>query len=135
MKCLRNICIRLLLGMGMIFLSQCSPYAGKSLLHFFFDGVPDADTISVASADPGIADPDSTLMASGQRAPDEAELFIHYPYGERECASCHNKSSLGSMTEPQPALCYICHEDLTGQFNYLHGPVAGGVLHRLSRSP
>ena len=30
------------------------------------------------------------------------------------------------MIEPQPGLCYICHEDLAEQYNYLHGPVTGG---------
>ncbi len=53
-------------------------------------------------------------------------LWIHYPYAERECAACHDEQSLGSMTEPQPGLCYICHEDLTANYTYLHGPVAGG---------
>jgi predicted CXXCH cytochrome family protein len=51
---------------------------------------------------------------------------LHYPFGEGECASCHNEQSLGNMIEPQPALCYLCHVDLSESYNYLHGPVAGG---------
>jgi predicted CXXCH cytochrome family protein len=51
---------------------------------------------------------------------------LHYPFGEGECKSCHNEQSLGSMLASQPGLCYLCHQDLGDQYNYLHGPVAGG---------
>ena len=30
------------------------------------------------------------------------------------------------MLEPEPALCYMCHEDLTSVYPVLHGPVGGG---------
>lgn len=53
-------------------------------------------------------------------------VWIHYPYAEKECVACHDEQSLGRMTEPEPGLCYICHEDLSGIYAYLHGPVAGG---------
>ncbi|MEA3462326.1 MAG: cytochrome c3 family protein [Bacteroidota bacterium] len=69
---------------------------------------------------------DSTLVSEDEIALLDTEGSLHYPFGEGECASCHNEHSLGSMIEPQPALCYICHEDLAEQYNYLHGPVAGG---------
>lgn len=121
-----HICLRILLGMGMILLSQCSPYAGKSVLHFFFDGVPETDSSSMALADTGILAPDSASRTAGPLAAIERTGVVHYPYGERECAFCHNERSLGSMVEPQPGLCYLCHEDLSEQYNYLHGPVAGG---------
>ncbi len=112
--------------MGMILLSQCSPRTGKSLLQIFFDGVPETDSSSLAITDPGNIAPDSGSIEAGQMAGHVAAGVVHYPYGERECASCHNERSLGSMLEPQPGLCYLCHEDLSEQYNYLHGPVAGG---------
>ncbi len=109
----------------MVLLCQCSPKASKSLLTFFFDGVPVADTMAPAS-DQVQVNPDSTLQEGEAIALNEPTMWIHDPYGERECAACHDEQSLGSMTEPQPGLCYNCHEDLSSRYVYLHGPVAGG---------
>lgn len=115
-----------LMTAGMLLLGQCSPYAGKSVLHLFFDGVPEADSTDAGNIDPEEVPADSTGYAEAVTASSVPERLIHYPYEERECAACHNEQSLGSMVEPQPGLCYICHEDLAGRYNYLHGPVAGG---------
>jgi predicted CXXCH cytochrome family protein len=111
---------------GMILCCQCSPYTGKSLLNFFFDGVPEGDSSLMVKADHDMVTgdfPDSTavLLVSYEHG-----QIIHYPYGEGECDLCHNEQALGSMLEPEPALCYTCHEDLSEQYSYLHGPVAGG---------
>jgi predicted CXXCH cytochrome family protein len=111
---------------GMVLLSQCSPHAGKSVLRFFFDGVPDTDSSFISGQEQKGLTPDSTTYALGAPASSGPVGFVHYPYGEQECASCHNELSLGNMVEPQPGLCYICHEDLSASYNYLHGPVAGG---------
>ena len=110
----------------MVLLSQCSPHAGKSVLHFFFDGVPEADSSYLSGQEQAGMTPDSGAYSPEAIASLAPDTYIHYPYGEQECASCHNELSLGSMVEPQPGLCYICHEDLSGTYNYLHGPVAGG---------
>jgi len=126
MKLPDKICLASILIVGMILFSQCSPYAGKSVLHIFFDGVPETDSTSLLSTDQGGIQADSLGYSKGILASVEPEGFIHYPYGEGECASCHNEQALGTMIEPQPGLCYICHEDLAEQYNYLHGPVAGG---------
>jgi len=110
----------------MVLFSRCSPHAGKSVLHFFFDGVPESDSVMTAvrpGADTLSGTGDNAMEAIVSQIPEE---FMHYPYQEQECASCHNELSLGSMVEPQPGLCYICHEDLALSYNYLHGPVAGG---------
>ena len=53
-------------------------------------------------------------------------MAVHYPYQEKECESCHDQNSLGQMVEPEPGLCYVCHEDYGTLFTSLHGPVAGG---------
>ncbi|RLD72470.1 MAG: hypothetical protein DRJ29_04065 [Bacteroidetes bacterium] len=111
---------------GMVLFSQCSPYAGKSVLHFFFDGVPENDSTSLANVETNGIPDDSTGNSNETLAFAEPEGKIHYPFGEGECASCHNEQALGTMVEPQPGLCYICHEDLAEQYSYLHGPVAGG---------
>ena len=117
--------------MGLLFLAamvlfgQCSKYTGKSLLTFFFDGVPEEDSLALQSQEPNVVSGDSALLASSV-LDSEPGMRVHYPYAERECGACHDPQSLGSMVEPQPGLCYMCHEDLSTQFDYLHGPVAGG---------
>ncbi len=70
--------------------------------------------------------PQDTLLLAGLVIDPEPAVRVHYPYEERECGACHDPQSLGSMVEPQPGLCYMCHEDLSTRYNYLHGPVAGG---------
>lgn len=111
---------------ALILLSQCSPYAGTSMLHFLFDGVPLADSSLANKGELGDLPTDSSLYADGGALSTLPDHYIHYPYEERECASCHDEQSLGSMVESQPGLCYMCHEDLAEQYQYLHGPVAGG---------
>ncbi len=110
---------------AVVLFGQCSKYTGKSLLTFFFDGVPEEDSLALQSQEPNVVSGDSALMASSVLE-SEPGMRVHYPYAERECGACHDPQSLGSMVEPQPGLCYMCHEDLSTQFDYLHGPVAGG---------
>lgn len=126
MKHLSKIWSAILLILGITLLSQCSPHAGKSVLHFFFDGVPEADSSNQLSRDPGSISGDTLAYTQEVLALEEPAVLLHYPYGEDECASCHDELSLGSMVEPQPGLCYSCHEDLAKTYSYLHGPVAGG---------
>lgn len=109
-----------------ILFGQCSPYAGKSLLTFFFDGVPLTDSSHLKDTELVDVIIDSTDQFTEISNPGSPMVFVHYPYGERECASCHDPNSLGTMVEPQPGLCYMCHEDFSSRYTILHGPVAGG---------
>jgi predicted CXXCH cytochrome family protein len=67
-------------------------------------------------------------LASGEAVTEEqlSSLVIHYPYEVRACDICHDPNSLGKMVEPEPGLCYICHDDYKNRYPWLHGPVAGG---------
>jgi len=114
-----------LLFTAMILFGQCSPYAGRSLLTIFFDGVP-ADSTDVVNLESVTLLSDSATQTPNVSVAEAPMVYIHYPYEERECASCHDQNSLGTMVETQPELCYMCHEDLASQYTYLHGPVAGG---------
>lgn len=105
---------------------QCSRHTGKSLLTFFFDGVPETDSTAFAIQDSIIFQGDSILMPDVLSGQDVPEMLVHYPYEVRECGSCHDPNSLGDMLEPEPGLCYMCHEDFKDSYGYLHGPVAGG---------
>ena len=105
---------------------QCSRHTGRSLLTFLFDGVPEEDSTSLTFQENLSVPDDSILQAHGLTDTSSQGMLVHYPYGERECAACHDPNSLGNMLEPQPDLCYLCHEDFSMSYNYLHGPVAGG---------
>jgi predicted CXXCH cytochrome family protein len=105
---------------------QCSRHTGNSLLTFFFDGVPEVDSTALAFQDTTSVPGDSITQALGLPNSGSPGMLVHYPYEERECAACHDPNSLGSMLEPQPDLCYMCHEDFSRSYTYLHGPVAGG---------
>jgi predicted CXXCH cytochrome family protein len=121
-----NIGMWILLALAILVLSQCSPHAGKSLLSIFFDGVPGADSTNIPGSELTEVQSDSMATPTDPSEPGPPLVFIHYPYGERECETCHDPNALGNMVEPQPGLCYMCHEDLTTSYKYLHGPVAGG---------
>jgi predicted CXXCH cytochrome family protein len=115
-----------ILLVGLVLMSQCSPHAGKSILHIFFDGVPETDSIEAEFTDTGTTLPAEDAISQELAVLPETVIYRHYPYEEQECASCHDELSLGLMVESQPGLCYSCHEDFAGSFGYLHGPVAGG---------
>lgn len=126
MICLRHIRTLFTLCVVLILLSQCSPHAGKSMLHFFFDGVPQSDS-ALMTGIPAVANGADTASSPLEKiAHTDPKVIVHSPFGEEECAMCHDERSLGNMVEPQPGLCYLCHEDLAQSYNYLHGPVAGG---------
>jgi len=126
MKNKGRISLGICAGLTLLVLSQCSPYTGKNLLNFFFDGVPESDTLLAGTMDPEDAAPDSLALSEGMPVLSGPSHTVHYPYEEGECASCHNENSLGTLVEAQPDLCYLCHEDLSASYGYLHGPVAGG---------
>ena len=122
----KHIRALLLLGFLMPLVTRCSPHAGKSMLHFFFDGVPGSDSAVMAANEPAEPVADTAAISMEALAYIDQVEIVHYPYGEEECALCHDERSLGNMVEPQPGLCYLCHEDLAQSYDYLHGPVAGG---------
>ena len=118
-------CFFILLA-AVLIINCCSPLTGKSLLTFFFDGVP--GTESTDSENENIPDQsvDTVTSSAISRAANRTAMLVHYPYQEKECGACHNQNSLGEMVEQEPGLCYLCHEDFGTLFKTIHGPVAGG---------
>jgi predicted CXXCH cytochrome family protein len=121
-----NIARALILAAGMLPFSYCSPRTGRSLLTFFFDGVPASDSTIAAAGFPGDEPMDSVPEEAPVATRDSTDRVVHDPYAAGECAYCHDPASLGSMVEPQPGLCYMCHEEMGSSYPSLHGPVAGG---------
>jgi predicted CXXCH cytochrome family protein len=92
--------------------TACSPDRRYALMNFFFDGVPDPSLVGTegwAPAGGGLAS-----MAS-----------VHPPFGEDRCLECHVDPSSVTLTRDSGTLCLKCHEGVTEQFNFMHGPVVG----------
>jgi predicted CXXCH cytochrome family protein len=100
--------------------------SNTKLLTLFFDGVPSPVQPAVVAQvkDNGAADSTATDPASSALL--KKPYYYHSPYENRECASCHDKSSMGKLLQPLPGLCYQCHDDFTTVYKVLHGPVEGG---------
>lgn len=109
-----------------ISLISCSPKPGKSVLTFFFDGVPVNDTLKPVNIAYTLNDTNSAeLFRSDLVAVNEGYL-VHNPYKEKECLSCHSENSKSELILPQPQLCYTCHEDFSKVYKKVHGPVVTG---------
>jgi predicted CXXCH cytochrome family protein len=114
------------MGMLLIILSSCSPTHSYKTLSFFFDGVPKPEIkLTIQNID-SISSVDSTTLAQNMVSAQKPLMNYHSPYQEKDCASCHDKSTMGKFTNLQPELCYQCHDDFKNKYKVLHGPVAGG---------
>ena len=107
----------------MITFTACSVHDHYHTLSFFFDGVPNPDeAIQAVTDSTGI----NSESAAGIEQAEKPVLFIHLPYREKKCASCHDQGRMGNLTEQEPGLCYQCHARLELSYKFEHGPVAGG---------
>jgi predicted CXXCH cytochrome family protein len=115
----RNISVSLMV-IVFSFLLGCS----HKVLTVFFDGVPDKnDSINLADKQTG-KKADSTLireLAANEVASKNKE---HPPYARKKCELCHDPNRNGKLLEPQPGLCYQCHDAFEAKFE--HGPVVSG---------
>lgn len=101
---------------------RCTPEKQFRVLSFFFDGVPDPnkkveDSVFVSKDSLGNAT--SSVIT-------KPESYLHKPFGENKCKSCHQSEFSNELIKPIPELCYTCHEDFGSKFQTLHGPVVSG---------
>lgn len=109
----------------LLIIASCSVQEHYSALSFFFDGVPNPEEeIQTLAKDADESKTGDLSAASAQIL--EPAVFIHQPYREKQCASCHNQGRMGSLKDSQPGLCYQCHTRHQSTHNFEHGPVAGG---------
>lgn len=109
-----------------VYFSGCSSAKHYKVLSFFFDGVPNPAEVAAIHKLDSISRKDSASLANALKVENLPKGSIHPPYQEKDCASCHDQSSMGKFTEMQPMLCYQCHEDFSTKYKALHGPVGGG---------
>ena len=118
----------LLLCLG-IFIGACSAERKFKVLSFFFDGVPEPSSQNEAvTADSVRINLGAT--GRGRRRPVQRvqrALFLHPPFQEKACDTCHSAGYGNRLIEEPPDLCYSCHEDNRDKWAFLHGPVAAGL--------
>ncbi len=109
----------------------CSQMTRDRLTHFFFE-VPDEEATSATSdADQAKADQPPELVL-----PPSQFLSMHQPYVQRECQSCHDKSTRMNVRTDLLDQCKTCHARYFSE-EAVHPPVADGecvTCHTLHRS-
>ncbi|MCD4729651.1 MAG: hypothetical protein K8R74_03550 [Bacteroidales bacterium] len=110
----------------LLFFAACSVQNNYTTLSLFFDGVPNPEEIRQAAlVDSLNAVTADSLDLNAQTA--TSEFLFHQPYLEKKCADCHDKGRMGSLNQqPMLELCNQCHNDFGTQYNFTHGPAAGG---------
>jgi predicted CXXCH cytochrome family protein len=83
------------------------------VLSTFFDGVPDPSASS---------NPLHKVTASGAR------IYIHQPYAEQKCNSCHlNTSDIFARAKVRSNVCMECHAQVQTEHKIMHGPVGANM--------
>lgn len=82
---------------------------------FFFDGVPDPSARPMVGGIP---------VEGGASAVSQI-AFIHKPYLDEDCNSCH-RSGL-PFTRRDSSGCLSCHEGVPTEHRFTHGPVAANA--------
>lgn len=123
----RKLCFIYIIVIGFITLIiSFSPKANYKVLSTIFDGVPNPyalDSIRIADS---ISKSDSTYLQQILEAAVKNLYVYHPPYQEKECATCHDQNVMGKLLQPEPGLCYQCHDDFAQIYMFIHGPVSSG---------
>ncbi len=121
-----NIILKLLsLALSAVLVS-CSPRLSNNMLSFFFDGVPPLDTVKTMSGQDNRKENRNPEIFRPVPIVADNNFSLHPPYKEKECFSCHDENAQSELLMPQPDLCYLCHNDFSKEYKFVHGPVAAG---------
>ncbi len=122
MRQVKNDIVILGIMLAVSFFTGCS----NKTLSFFFDGVPlQSDSLNLVAQN-AIKQTDSTNINQVVAQSNSPAYSVHQPYKDKDCKACHDQNSIGKFVEPQPALCYQCHEDFAKTYKTLHAPIEGG---------
>ena len=68
----------------------------------------------------------SYVQAQSNDSSTEPTRFLHKPFADKKCESCHgsDKPNAEDLTSAAPELCYKCHSKYSGKFD--HSPSALG---------
>lgn len=108
------------------FLIACSPKSNYKVLSAIFDGVSDPFLIDSLRIADSISKIDSASFQQNSETNLKPQFVFHPPYKEKECATCHDQNVMGKLLQPEPGLCYQCHDNFAQKYKFIHGPVSGG---------
>jgi predicted CXXCH cytochrome family protein len=114
-------------GFLLIFLCNfysCSSSSIDSTLNFLFDGVPEKDSTFKLPDNSIIIDSTNNIPKQNQNL--KLVYFIHSPYEEKMCESCHDIKASFKKIMDMPELCYQCHSDFQKTYKNIHYPVEAG---------
>ena len=78
-----------------ILLGNCTSIEKYKVLSFFFDGVPDPTIIEKNTNSDTVLVADTLLVISNLT--EKETVYVHYPYKELECGSCHDEKKKGAI--------------------------------------
>ncbi|WP_242084874.1 cytochrome c3 family protein [Aestuariivivens sediminis] len=119
--------IFIVLFMGVFFIN-CSVQSGYRIKSFFFDGVPNPNTVVVQDTVVTINEKD-TLMGQPPIVKQDITPIagsIHPPVKERKCFECHDEKNRTKGKFPLTELCYTCHNGFKKTYAFTHGPAETG---------
>ncbi len=108
--------------------------ANRELAAFFFDGVPEYQTMSEINKvsinnknKKGSPEERRSVTAVNRRKNANTINSIHKPFGERKCEKCHDRNKKSFLVVPKNELCFQCHKKEKFFQKFVHGPVAPGT--------
>ncbi len=116
--------------------SGCVTQKNYKILSFFFDGVPDPVQQKTVSEDT-LRQENGTVAMQVTSTRNNVQYYYHEGIRDKSCDNCHDPDAGNRLSEPQPVVCYNCHDDFSEQYETVHGPVAGGyctACHNIHRS-
>ncbi len=110
--------------------SGCSLKTKRQWLGFFFDGVPgpgSETTTALRQTELAKAPVQATHLLSARRvAAPEPSLFMHVPYGDRQCGECHEGKFSQKLKGTPLQICFACHDDFLKEAKVRHAPAESG---------
>ncbi len=100
----------------------CDTASNYKTLSYFFDGVPNPDSVAINSVDSN----SKSNIQNQNISHNTIQLHSHKPYTSRECSKCHQSSFSNKLVKDINDLCFDCHAELIKDSIYVHGPVAEG---------
>ena len=113
--------------LGNLFIA-CSGGLSHNTLAFFFDGVPQSTSDSIAVTD-SVTNTGSQFGADsaiGENMMIDQSITIHPLYRQKLCEKCHDVDHGYCLVQRQPELCYNCHKRFDSIYVKIHGPVSAG---------
>lgn len=95
-------------------------------LCLFFDGVPGGPETSATNQQQAVAAATTNAAAAQVAQPKAVTRFLHAPYADNKCGSCHVMSFSQRIAKKTIDLCFACHTNFLATAKVKHAPVEQG---------